>query len=161
MVIFKRIRSEQTYIIAAISGLGLSHHLFPTLTESKCFYAALHVMNYFPPYNPSYHRRNLAILSLLYRYFHGKYSHEIHYFVPPIQTFISTYAKYAGSNHLHSLRIPFTRRKFDVDDFFSRTASLWKRILRESFSDHYNSNLFMSRFIRYFSYTYKHLSLSS
>lgn len=77
------IKSDQKWGIASISVSELLNPLFPVSKVFKCVYAALWMINDFPPYNHFPHRRNDASQSLLYRYFHGKCPNEF----PQVQTF--------------------------------------------------------------------------
>ena len=69
------------------------------------------------------HRRDVASLTLFYRYFYGKCSDELHSLVPPLWNF-GRRTRFAFNSHPFFLRIPFSRTKFHADSFFQRTASL-------------------------------------
>ena len=59
------------------------------------------------------HRRNVASLSLIYRYFHGKCADELHSLVPPIWEF-TRMTRFAVTNAAHPrlLNIPRARAQF-------------------------------------------------
>ena len=71
------------------------------------------------------HWRNVANLSLFYRYYFGKCAKELHDLVPKRQEFARN-TRYDDSSckHPEFLRIPNIRRKFHEQSFFPRTASL-------------------------------------
>ena len=92
------------------------------------------------------HRRNVASLSLLYRYFYGKCSDELHSLVPPIREFtrMTRFALTTGA-HPHLLNIPRSRTQFRANSFFPRTAALWNALPAECFPPNYNLQLFKTR----------------
>ena len=101
----------------------------------------------FSSLQPLSQRRDVASLSLLYRYFHGKCSNELHSLVPPRQTFRARtrLATSVESNHPHPLRIPNLRRKFHDVTFFPRTTHLWNSLPFECFPDGYDLQSFKSK----------------
>ena len=101
----------------------------------------------FSSLEPLSHRRDVASLSLPYRYFHGKCSDEIHSLIPKAQTFTARtrLATSPVANHLHFLRLPNIRRKFHADSFIPRTSSLWNKLPRDCFPSSYNLNTFKKR----------------
>ena len=84
----------------------------------------------FSSLQPLSHRRDVASLSLLYRYFHGKCSSELQSMVPPRQTFKrnTRLAKNTINNFLHSLSLPKPKHRFHEQSFFLRTAHLWNSL---------------------------------
>lgn len=88
--------------------------------------------NDFPPTKLSLsHSRDVAILSLLYCYFHEKGSDELHSLVASGQTFPARtrHATYMIVNHSHFLRILSAKNKFYSISFFLRTpAAQWNRL---------------------------------
>ena len=73
---------------------------------------------------PVAHRRNVASLSLFYRYYFGRYSSELAQLVPfPYSRGRST--RYSNRLHNFSVTIPRCYKDVYVDSFFSRTARLW------------------------------------
>ena len=91
------------------------------------------------------HRRNVACLSLFYRYFHGKCSTELHDLVPPQWKFNrNTRLAISCANHPHFLRLPLAKTKFHSKSFFLRTAEMWNTLPAECFPQLYNLDLFKS-----------------
>ena len=73
---------------------------------------------------PLAHRRNVASLSLLYRYYFGKCSSELAELVPlPFSQGRST--RYSDGLHDFSVTITGCYKDVYVNSFFSRTAKLW------------------------------------
>ena len=87
------------------------------------------------------HRRDVASLSLFYRYFYGKCSDELHSLVPPLWNF-GRRTRFAVNSHPFFLRIPLSRTKFHADSFFQRTASLWNTLPAETFPADFNLQTF-------------------
>lgn len=72
----------------------------------------------------------------IYRYFHEKYSVEIHFFVPPFLSFTARTAHHSThivANQPHSHHIPSVRSVFRSNSFFLWTTGLWKRFPRGCF----------------------------
>ena len=91
------------------------------------------------------HRRNVACLSLFYRYFHGECSTEWHDLVPPQWTLNrNTWLAISSANHSHFLRLPLAKTKFHSKSFFLRTAEMWNTLPAECFPPFYNLDLFKS-----------------
>ena len=106
----------------------------------------------FSSLQPLSHRRNVASLSLFYRYFHGKCSDELHSLVPPIREF-SRNTRFAKSttSHPYFLQLPFTRCVFHSNSFFPRTAAMWNTLSEECFPAEYNLDLFKSKVNKFLS----------
>ena len=70
------------------------------------------------------YRRNVASLSIFYRYFYGKCSDELHLFVPPVRDF-PIRIRFAESSeaHPHFLKIATPRCKFHSDSFLPQNCS--------------------------------------
>ena len=97
---------------------------------------------------PLAHRRNVASLSLFYRYYFGRCSSELAQLVPlPYSRGRSTRC----SNRLHdfSVTIPRCYKDVYVNSFFPRTAKLWNSLPIECFPLTYNLSGFKSRINRY------------
>lgn len=62
------------------------------------------------------------------------------------------HATHITANHLHFLRIPLVRFKFDSSSFFPRTTALWDRPWRGCFHDHHSLSLLTSRLNRCFAH---------
>ena len=96
---------------------------------------------------PLVHRRNVASLSLFYRYYFGRCSCELAELVPlPYSRGRST--RY--SDRLHDFSVTITRCYKDVyvNSFFPRTARLWNSLPVECFSLTYDLSGFKSRINR-------------
>ena len=103
----------------------------------------------FSTLSPLAHRRNVASLSLFYRYVNGKCSEELHSAVPPERTFlVRTRFAMSSKSHPHFLTVPRTRCNFHADSFIPRASKLWNEQPRESFPDEYDLKTFKSRYQR-------------
>ena len=71
---------------------------------------------------PLSHRRNVASLSLLYRYYNGKCSNELQEIVPPRKTFVRN-TRFASNAHPHFLEVESSHQNFHMQSFFPRTAN--------------------------------------
>ena len=81
---------------------------------------------------PLAHRRNVASLSLFYRYYFGRCSLELAELVPlPFSRGRSTY--YSDRLHDFSVTIPKCYKDVYINSFFPRTAWLWNSVLIECF----------------------------
>ena len=97
---------------------------------------------------PLAHHRNVASLSLFYRYYFGRCSSELVQLVPlPYSRGRSTRC----SDRLHdfSVTIPRCYKDFYVNSFFPRTARLWNALPIECFPLTYDLSGFKSRINRY------------
>ena len=93
---------------------------------------------------PLAHCRNVAILSLFYRYYFGEYSSELAQLVPlPYSRGRSTC--YSARLHDFSVTIPRCCKNVYVNSFFCRTARLWNSLPIECFPLTYDLNGFKSR----------------
>ena len=97
---------------------------------------------------PLAHPRNVASLSLFYRYYFGRCSSELAQLVPlPYSPGRST--RYSDRLHDFSVTIPRCCKDVYVNSFFPRTARLWKSLPIECFPLTYNLSGFKSRINRY------------
>ena len=81
---------------------------------------------------PLAHRRNVASLSLFYRYYFGRCSSELAQLVPfPFSRERST--RYSDRLHDFSVTIPICYKDVYVNSFFPRTAKLWNSLPIECF----------------------------
>lgn len=94
MLYLPRARLETKYSIATISRLEVL-----VLIDLKIVYAALGMLNYFPPCNLFSLRRKVANHYLSYRYSYDMCSDELHSLVSPALTFS------AGTLHATSTRV--------------------------------------------------------
>ena len=98
---------------------------------------------------PLAHRRNVASLSLFYRYYCGKCSSELAQLVPrPFSRGRST--RYSDRLHDFSVTIPRCYKDVYVNSFFPRTARLWNYVPIECFPLTYDLSGFRSRINRSF-----------
>ena len=97
---------------------------------------------------PLAHRRNVASLSLFYRYYFGKCSSELAQLVPlPFSRGRST--RYSDRLHDFSVPIPRCYKDVYVNSFFPRTAKLWNSLPIECFPLTYDLSGFKFRINRH------------
>ena len=97
---------------------------------------------------PLAHCRNVASLSLFYRYYFGRCSSELAGLVPlPYSRGRST--RYSDRLHDFSVTISRCYKDVYVNSFFPCTARLWNSLPRECFSLTYDLIGFKSRINRY------------
>ena len=97
---------------------------------------------------PLAHRRNVASLSLFYRYYFGRCSSELAQLVPlPYSRGRST--RYSDRLHDFSVTIPRGYKDVYVNSFFPRTARLWNSLPIECFPLTCDLSGFKSRINRY------------
>ena len=97
---------------------------------------------------PLAHRRNVASLSLFYRYYFGRCPSELAQLVPlPYSRGRSTC--YSDRLHDFSVTIPRCYKDVYVNSFFPRTARLWNSVPIECFTLTYDLSGFKSRINRY------------
>ena len=99
-------------------------------------------------FEPLAHRRNVARLSLFYRYYFGRCSSEL---CRPVALPFSRGRSTRYSDRLHdfSITIPRCYKDVYVNSFFPRTARLWNSLPVECFPLTYNLNGFKSRINRH------------
>ena len=97
---------------------------------------------------PLAHRRNVASLSLFYRYYFGRCSSELAHLVPlPYSRGRST--RYSHRLHDFSVTIRRCYKDVSVNNFFPRTARLWNSLPIECFPLTYDLSGFKSRINRH------------
>ena len=100
------------------------------------------------PLEPLAHRRNVASLSLFYKYYFGRSSSELAQLVPlPYSRGRST--RYSDRLHDFSVTIPRCYKDVYVNSFLPRTARLWNSLPIECFPLTYDLSGFKSRINRY------------
>ena len=100
------------------------------------------------PLEPLAHRRNVASLSLFYRYYFGRCLSELAQLVPlPYSRGRST--RYSDRLHDFSVTIPRAYKDVYVNSFFPRTARLWNSLPIECFPLTYDLSGFKSRINKY------------
>ena len=97
---------------------------------------------------PLVHRRNVASLSMFYRYYFGRCSSELTQLVPlPFSRGRST--RYSERLHDFFVTIPRCYKYVYVNSFFPRTARLWNSLPIECFPLTYDLSGFKSRINRH------------
>ena len=97
---------------------------------------------------PLAHRRNMASLSIFYRYYLGRYSPELAQLVPlPFSRGRST--RYSDRLHDFSVTIPRCYKDVYVNSFSRCTAKLWNFLPVECFPLTYYLSRFKSRINRH------------
>ena len=96
---------------------------------------------------PLAYRRNVASLSLLCRYYFGKYSSELAELVPLTYPG-ERYTCYSDRLQNFSVIIPRCYKDVYAKGFFPRTARLWNSLSIECFPLTYDLSSFKSRIIR-------------
>ena len=95
-------------------------------------------------------RRNMASLSLFYRYYFGRCSSELAQLVPlPVSRGRST--RYSDRLHDFSATIPECYKDVCVNSFFPRTVRLWNSLPTECFPLTYDLSGFKSKINRHLS----------
>lgn len=111
----------------------ICYHIGPTLSSSLDSLA---------------HRRNVASLSLFYRYYFGRCSSELARLVPlPHERVRPT--RYSHALHDFVVDMPRFKKDFYRNSFFPRTASLWNSLPAECFPLTYNLNQFKANVNRH------------
>ena len=97
---------------------------------------------------PLAHRRNVASLSLFYRYYFGRCSSELAQLVPlPFSRGRST--RYADRRHDFSVTIPRCYKDVYVNSLFPHSARLWNSLPIECFFLTYDHCCFKSKINRH------------
>ena len=128
-----------------MSGLVLLVTTWNCWISYKNRYAGLLVLHLLP----LTHLRNVASLSLFYRYYFGRCSSELAQLAPlPYSQGRSTC--YSDRLHNFSVTIPRCYKDVYVNSFFTWTARLWNYLPVECFPLTYDLNGFKSRINRHF-----------
>ena len=95
-------------------------------------------------------RRDVASLSLFYRYYHGHCSQELSTMIPPplVRRRVTRGTDIA---HEHSLVIPTCRLTTYQDSFLPRAVKLWNSLTQSCFPHDYNLQIFKQRCSKYLS----------
>ena len=97
---------------------------------------------------PLAHLRNVASLSLFYRYYFGRWSSELAHLIPlPFSPGWSTH--YSDSLHDFLVTIPRCYKDVYDNSFFPRTGRLWNSLPTECFPLTYTLDDFKSRINRH------------
>ena len=97
---------------------------------------------------PLAHRRNVATLSLFYRYYFGRCSSELAQLVP-LSYSPGRSTHYSDRLDEFSVTIPRCYKDIDANSFFRRTTRLWNSLPIECFPLTYDLNGFKSRINRH------------
>ena len=96
------------------------------------------------------HRRNVASLSLFYKYFHGHCSSELSSLVPRLRTFQRS-TRLATSSHKLTVQLPTCHKSLYSNSFFPRTSALWNSLPNLCFPPSYDLQSFKCNVHRYLS----------
>ena len=97
---------------------------------------------------PLSHRRDVASLSLFYRYYNGKCSKELHSLIPPKKEF-GRETRLSRKSHEHTLSIPTVGNKYHGQSFIPRTSKQWNALPSECFPEEYDLDAFKSNVNRF------------
>lgn len=95
----------------------------------------------FASLQPLPQKRNVAKILLLYCYYHGKWSYELHPVVIPVKTFAvkSLQVMRTGANHYYCLRVSLVRRTASFQGpLLCETSSRWDSSLAKIYSSRVN-----------------------
>ena len=90
------------------------------------------------------HRRDVASLSLFYKYYYRKCSSELADLVPRKHVPVRS-TRFSNQMHLHTVNLPKCRTNFYESSFFPRTAALWNSLTNECFPPDYDLTTFKGR----------------
>lgn len=97
---------------------------------------------------PLSHQRDVASLSLFYKYYHAKCSTELQGLVPS-SWLPARSTRFSKRSHPYTVAVPRSKTKFYSNSFFPRTAKLWNSLSNDCFPLSYNLNLFKSNVNRF------------
>ena len=101
-----------------------------------------------PSLEPLAHCRNVASLSLFYRYYFDICSNELDELVPLLHSCCSS-TRYSNRLHDSSVTIAECYKDVSVNSFFPRTPKLWNSLFAECFPLTYDLNGFKCRVDRH------------
>ena len=87
------------------------------------------------------HRRDVASLSLFYKYFHGHCSEELASLVPSRKIFTCK-TRLAAKAHEFTVEEPLISKNFRRSSFFPRTSRIWNSLSSDCFPPSYNLQSF-------------------
>ena len=95
------------------------------------------------------HRRDVAGLSLFYKYYYGKCSSELADLVSPKRVTVRS-TRFSEQMHRHTVNSPMSGTKFYQSGYYTssfcpRTASLWNSLTNECFPSDYDLRAFKGR----------------
>ncbi|XP_065645759.1 uncharacterized protein LOC136076213 [Hydra vulgaris] len=97
---------------------------------------------------PLSHCRNVASLSLFYKYYNGYCSNELASLVPSTK-FHFRVTRHLIKSHPFTATVPKCSKSSYSSSFFLRTSVLWKWLSLSCFTDSYNLQSFKSSVNRY------------
>ena len=83
------------------------------------------------------HRRDVANISLFYKYYYGKCSSELADLVPPKRVTVAS-TRFSVHMHCHTVNYPMCSTKFYQSSFFLCTAALWNSLTNLCFPPDYD-----------------------
>jgi ribonucleases P/MRP protein subunit RPP40 len=92
---------------------------------------------------PLSHRRNVASLSLFYKYYNGRCSKELASLVPSTKIH-SRVTRHSIKSHPFTVTVPKCSKNSYLSSFFPRTSVLWNSLPSSCFPDSYNLQSFKS-----------------
>ena len=90
------------------------------------------------------HRRDVASLSLFYKYYYGKCSSELADLVPSKRVTVRSTC-FSEQKQRHTVNSPVCRTKFYKSSFFPCTAAFWNSLTNECFPPDYDLKAFKVR----------------
>ena len=90
------------------------------------------------------HRRDVASLSLFYKYYYGKCSSELADLVPPKRVTVRS-IRFSEQIHRHAVNSPMCRTNFYQSSFCTRTATIWNSLINECFPPDYDLAAFKGK----------------
>ena len=97
---------------------------------------------------PLSHRRNVASLSLFYKYYNGRCSKELASLVPSTKIY-SRSTRLSIKSHPFTVTVPKCSKNSYLSSFFPRTSILWNSLPSSCFPESYNLQSFKSSVNRY------------
>ena len=95
-------------------------------------------------------RRDVASLSLFYKFYHGRCSSELLSLVPPPKV-SQRVTRLSSQSHPFTVVVPSCRKSFYSRSFFPRTSSMWNSLPLSCFPADYDLHSFKSRVNRFLS----------
>ena len=96
------------------------------------------------------HRRNVASLSLFYKYFHGSCPDELKSLTPTLKSF-NRVTRYSANAHPFTVQLPSYNRQFYSTSFFPRTSDLWNSLPSSCFPPSFDLQKFKCNVHRHLS----------
>ena len=87
------------------------------------------------------HRRDVASLSLFYKYFHGCCSDELKSLIPALKSF-KRVTRFSASAHPFTVQLPSCNKRFYSTSFFPHTSDLWNSLPSSCFPPSYDLQIF-------------------